>query len=82
MVSIVGILRSGGDTRFSLFAEMGGVWLIGVPLAFIGGLVLDLPLFVVYLLVALEEVFKLVVSVTRIRSGKWINRLTNDVIAA
>jgi putative MATE family efflux protein len=82
MVSIVGILRSGGDTRFSLFAEMGGVWLIGVPLAFIGGLVLDLPLFAVYLLVALEEVFKLVVSVTRIRSGKWINRLTNDVIAA
>ena len=80
MVTIVGILRSGGDTRYSLFAEMGGVWLIGVPLAFVGGLVLGFPLWGVYLLVALEEVFKLIISVTRIRSGKWIHRLTNDHI--
>ena len=81
MVTIVGILRSGGDTRFSLFAEIGGVWFIGVPAAFIGGLVLHLPLYGVYLLVASEELFKLVVGLLRIKSGKWINRLTSETEA-
>jgi Na+-driven multidrug efflux pump len=63
MVLVVGVLRSGGDTRFSMFAELTGVWLIGVPCVFIG----------------LEEAFKLVVGAFRIKSGKWINRLTEDV---
>ncbi len=29
MVIIVGILRSGGDTKYSMFAEMFGVWAVG-----------------------------------------------------
>lgn len=33
--AIVGVLRGGGDTRFSMFLEMGAVWLVGVPLAFL-----------------------------------------------
>ena len=77
MVSIVGILRSGGDTRFSMFAELAGVWFIGVPFAFIGALLLHMPIYYLYLFVGLEEVFKLILGLIRIRSGKWINRLTD-----
>lgn len=33
-VNIVGVLRSGGDTRMCLFLDTSGVWCIGVPLAF------------------------------------------------
>lgn len=76
LVSIVGILRAGGDTRFSMIVEMGSVWLIGVPLAFIGGLVLHLPLFGVYLFIAIEEIFKFTTSIIRIRGGKWIHRFS------
>ena len=43
MMMIVGILRSGGDTRFALFADIGAMWLLGVPIALFAGLVLGLP---------------------------------------
>lgn len=80
MVSIVGILRSGGDTRFSMLAELAGVWFIGVPFAFIGALLLHMPIYYLYLFVGLEEVFKLILGLIRIRSGKWVNRLTDTPI--
>lgn len=76
MHSIVGILRSGGDTRMSLFIELTSVWLVGVPLAYFGGLVLKLPIYYLYLLVGLEEVYKMIFGLIRIRSGKWVNDLT------
>ncbi|WP_411678791.1 MATE family efflux transporter [Clostridium thailandense] len=75
-VSIIGIFRSGGDTKFCLILDTGGVWLIGVPLVFLGGLVLKLPIHLVYLLVYVEEVVKLMFCIPRIFSKKWINNLT------
>lgn len=76
LISIVGILRAGGDTRFSMIVEMGSVWLIGVPMAFVGGLALHLPLYAVYLLIAIEEIFKFATSINRIRGGTWIHRFS------
>lgn len=76
MVIIVGILRSGGDTHFSMFTELFGVWVIGVPAAFIGVLLLHLPLNFLYLFVGLEEIYKVIMGLFRVRSGKWINRLS------
>ncbi|AEC03047.1 MATE family efflux transporter [Parasphaerochaeta coccoides] len=73
---IVGILRSGGDTRFSMLVEMGSVWLIGVPCTFLGALVLKWDIWSVYLLVSLEEIAKAIVGLLRVRSGKWINNVT------
>jgi putative MATE family efflux protein len=81
MVLVVGVLRAGGDTRFSMFAELSGVWLIGVPCAFVGALLLHIPIWYLYLFVGLEEVFKFIAGVLRIKSGKWINRLTEDHLA-
>ncbi len=40
-VTIVGVLRAGGDTRFSMLLDAGTVWLVGVPLALVCGLVLE-----------------------------------------
>lgn len=76
MHSIVGILRSGGDTRMSLFIELTSVWCVGVPLALLGGLVWGIPLYYLYLLVGLEELYKLIIGGIRIRSGRWVNDLT------
>ncbi|MDV3428080.1 MAG: MATE family efflux transporter [Bacillota bacterium] len=74
--SIVGILRSGGDTTFSLLVDLGGVWLVGVPMAFLGGMLLKLPIYYVYAMVSCEEVFKVILGLPRILSKKWINNLT------
>ncbi len=78
MVIIVGILRSGGDTKYSMFAEMfGGVWAVGgVPLAFIGVYLLHLNTWQLYLLLGMEEVTKLFIGLYRIKREAWINDLT------
>jgi len=73
----IGALRAGGDTRFALIMEICSIWLIGVPAAYIGGFVLMLPVYWVYLMVILEEVAKAFVSGWRYRSRKWIHDLVN-----
>ena len=77
MITIVGILRSGGDTKFSLYIEMIGIWGIGVPLAFLGGLVWKVPVYWVFALVNIEELFKMLVGLYRIYSKKWIHNLVS-----
>ena len=74
--AIVGVLRGGGDTKYSMALEVGSVWIIGVPLAFIGALVLKLPVYLVFLLVSIEEVVKFLISIPRIVSKKWIKKVT------
>lgn len=73
---IVGVLRGGGDTSYSMYLEMGSVWLIGVPLAFIGALVLKWPVYLVMMLISIEELVKLVFALPRVLSKKWIKDLT------
>lgn len=77
MASVVGILRSGGDTKYAAIAEMSGVYLVGVPVAFIGAKVLSLPLYMIYLALILEEVTKFFFSLARLKSRKWIHVLTD-----
>lgn len=72
---IVGILRGGGDTRFSMFLEMGAVWLVGVPLAFTGALIFKWPVEYVFLLVVSEEVVKFIIGIPRVLSKKWMKEL-------
>ena len=79
-INVIGILRSGGDTVFCLLLDTGGVWLIGVPLVYIGGIVLGLPIYWVYTLVQVEEVLKLLVGIPRLMSKKWINDLTSGIV--
>ena len=74
-VNIVGVLRSGGDTRMCLFLDTSGVWCIGVPLAFLGALVWHLPIYGVYALVMSEEVYKLILGYIRYRQKKWLKTI-------
>lgn len=76
---IVGVLRGGGDTKFSMILEMGSVWLVGVPLAFWGALVLKLPVHLVSVLVCMEEVIKAAIGMPRIISKKWVTNVIKDM---
>ncbi|GHU49286.1 MATE family efflux transporter [Clostridia bacterium] len=78
-VVIVGVLRGGGDTKFAMYTESLCVWLIGVPLAFIGALYFKLPVYFVVILVNSEELVKMVILGLRVRSGKWIRNLVSDI---
>ncbi|MDH8677242.1 MATE family efflux transporter [Fusibacter bizertensis] len=74
-IIIIGTLRSGGDTLYSMLLEITCVWLIGVPLAFIGAFVLKLPVYYVVALVNIEEIVKLFLGLPRLLSNKWAKRL-------
>lgn len=78
-VNIVGVLRSGGDTMMCLFIDTSGVWFIGIPLAFIGGLVLKQPIHIVYGMVMLEEVYKTAIGFWRYRQKKWLRNLAVEL---
>jgi putative MATE family efflux protein len=76
MILFIGILRSGGDTKFSFFVDASCVWFIGVPLAYLGAFVVHLPVHWVYLLVVTEEFIKFFIVMKRFRSKRWVNNLT------
>ncbi|MCL2812558.1 MAG: MATE family efflux transporter [Clostridia bacterium] len=77
-VNIVGVLRSGGDTVFSMTLDLGVLWLIGVPLALLGGLALQWTLPAVYLINQGEECLKVLIGLPRFISKKWIRNLVKN----
>jgi putative MATE family efflux protein len=76
MTTVVGILRAGGDTRFSLFLDGIIIWIVGVPMAYLGAFVWHLPIYLVYLCAMSEEATKWILGIHRYLSRKWINNLT------
>ena len=79
MTTVVGILRAGGDTRFSLFLDGIIIWIVGVPMAYLGAFVFHFPVYFVYLCAMSEEATKWFLGINRYLSRKWINNLTLHV---
>jgi len=79
MTTVVGILRAGGDTRFSLFLDGIIIWIVGVPMAYLGAFVWHFPVYLVYLCAMSEEATKWILGIHRYVSRKWINNLTFHV---
>jgi len=72
--NMVGILRSGGDTRYIFIVDLIGMWLAGIPMAFLG-YKLAYPIYIVFLMALSEELVKVTGSMTRFVSKKWIKSL-------
>ena len=77
---IIGILRSGGDTRFSLVLDGLVIWFVGIPITAAGAFLFHLPVYFVYALTLTEEITKLTLGLKRFFSKKWINDLTDRVL--
>ena len=75
IVVIVGVLRSGGDTKFVLFTDMFCQWFVGIPLGLLAAFVWKLPLAWVVIFIISEDVVKVFISLGRMRSKKWIRNL-------
>jgi putative MATE family efflux protein len=78
-ILIVGMMRSGGDTRYSLFLDGVIIWLLGVPMAVLGGFILKLPVYWVFLMVMSEELTKCILGLRRYFTRKWIHDLAQTV---
>ncbi len=71
----IGMMRGGGDTRYAIRLDIGSMWLVGVPLAFLMAFGFQQPLKIVYLAVMADEVFKFIMSIRRYRSKRWMHDL-------
>lgn len=79
IVLIVGAFRGGGDASYALKLESATMWFIGVPLAFIGAMFLNLKVYQVVLLVSIEEIVKFIFTMLRLKSGKWIKSVITNI---
>lgn len=79
LIIIVGIMRGGGDTRFALFTDTGPLWLLGVPMAFLGAFVFRLPVHWVVLMVMTDEATKFLIGLRRVASSRWINNVVRTM---
>lgn len=76
-ILIGGILRAGGDTFYSLIVDFS-LNVLQVPIAFISVCFLQVPLYIVVMLVSLTELVKTVICYFRWRSRKWMNQMTEQ----
>ncbi|MEZ3117639.1 MATE family efflux transporter [Halobaculum sp. MBLA0147] len=69
--SVTGTLRGAGDTRVPFLATLAGLYLVALPLAYLGT---ETALGVVglYLAVLAETLVPMVVNVARFRTGAWL----------
>ncbi|ACR79093.1 MATE family efflux transporter [Kosmotoga olearia] len=74
-LNIVGVLRSGGDTKTAMFLELFSLWGIGIPLVALSGIVLKWPLPFVFLMMLPEELFKASLGMLRVHSRKWLRNV-------
>lgn len=75
-VTIVGIFRSGGDTKVGLLLDVGSMWCISLPLGAIAAFVLKLPVFAVYMILCSDEIIKVPFCLWRYKSKKWLRNVT------
>jgi len=79
VVNLVGSLRAGGDGLFVAVLDVFFLLSMAVPLAFLFGVRLSLPVLFVAVLQPCEELIKLVIGSLRYRSKKWMRNLTRPL---
>ena len=71
-----GVLRGGGDTRFLMVADILFLWVASIPLGALAGLVWHMDAFWIYFLLKIDQVIKAVWCIFRLRSRKWIKKIS------
>ena len=78
---VVGIFRSGGDTRFGLIMDVSTMWGCSILLGFLAAFVFKLSVPVVYVILMSDELIKIPISYRRYRSMKWLKDVTREQAA-
>lgn len=76
ITNITGLLRAGGDARMAAVLDLFPLWLIAIPLTALTALVLNAPIPLICLSIQSESLCKIVPSIFRLYSRKWINDIT------
>ena len=75
---VVGVFRSGGDTRFGLVMDVSTMWGCSILLGALAAFVFNAPVPVVYMILMSDEVIKVPITLKRFFSYKWIKDVTRE----
>lgn len=75
-IFVVGILRSGGDTRYYALLDVGAIWLAGIPAVALAAFVFHLPVEFIFAAMLAENLVKNSLGLRRYLSRRWIRNLT------
>ncbi len=73
-----GVIRAGGDVRFTTALNLISVWAIVIPISFLCAFVWKVPIMVTVLAVQSDQIFKGLPIWIRLRSYRWIRTLTRS----
>lgn len=78
-VQVVGVFRSGGDTLSGMLMDLGSLWLISIPLAFVAASVWKLPFMGVLMVAYLgEDIPKSILCLWHFISLRWLKPVTEE----
>lgn len=75
---IVGIFRSGGDTKFGLILDVSTMWCCSILCGFLAAFVFRLSVPAVYVILMSDEIIKVPVTAMRYRTYKWLKDVTRE----
>ncbi len=76
MMRIIGVLRAGGDNRFTLITDTVVMWAFGLPIYIATVFLAKISFVYIYALMFLEDGLKFIPVIRRIGSQKWMKNLT------
>ncbi|OQA78087.1 MAG: Multidrug resistance protein NorM [bacterium ADurb.Bin243] len=74
-ICVPGILRAGGDTKAIIYISGSAMWFIGLPLAYLLGIILKLGLYGVIIGVNVGETSKAIMFYRRYKRGLWMKKI-------
>lgn len=73
-----GIIQGGGDAKFTMKMNMISTWCIVMPLSLMAAFWWKLPVELVVIIIQSDQIFKGLPTFIRMRSYKWIKKLTRE----
>ena len=71
-----GIFCAGGDAKFDMKGNIGAMWCFAVPLGFVAAFVFNAPVWLVYIIISLDELVKLPAVYIHYKKYIWVRNIT------
>ncbi|MGF7083905.1 putative MATE family efflux protein [Lachnospiraceae bacterium PF1-4] len=78
---VVGVFRSGGDTKFGLIIDVLSMWCCSILIGFLAAFVFKWSVPVVYVILLSDEVIKVPICLKRYFQYKWLHNVTREEIS-
>ena len=75
---VIGIFRSGGDTKFGMIMDVSTMWGCSILLGAAAAFIFHAGVPVVYMILMSDELIKIPITIKRYLSYKWLKDVTRE----